>query len=91
MNEKRSHGGHPWLILLIPATVILAKAMHRRRAMWDPEWPAGGGWHGHRSGGWSEGRTAASGEVRLPPRIESILDAWHERAHQPANPAPAAE
>jgi hypothetical protein len=87
MNEMRGgRGPNRGLLLLIPAALILAKAAkHRRQAMWDSPQGAAtttGGPHGHhgRFGhrGWSDGREG----FRLPPRIESALDAWHDRAHQ---------
>jgi len=87
MNEMRGgRGPNRGLLLLIPAALILAKvAKHRRQAMWEAaEGEAGGagGPYGHHGGlgrrGWSAGRDG----FRLPPRIESALDAWHARAHQ---------
>ena len=87
MNEMRSGGGpNRGLLLLIPAALILAKAAkHRRQAMWqsvEGEAGAAGRPHGHHArfghGGWSAGRDG----FRLPPRIESALDAWHARAHE---------
>ena len=92
MNETRGgRGPNRGLLLLIPAALILAKAAkHRRQAMWESADGAAattGGPHGHhgRFGhrGWSDGGDG----FRLPPRIESALDAWHDRAHQePASP-----
>ena len=87
MNEM--HGGrgpNRGLLLLIPAALILAKAAkHRRQAMWEAaqgEAGGAGGPYGHHGGlrrrGWSAGRDG----FRLPPRIESALDAWHARAHR---------
>ena len=94
MNEMRGGGGpNRGLLLLIPAALILAKAAkHRRQAMWESaegEAGAAGGPHGHHARfahrGWSAGRDG----FRLPPRIESALDAWHARAHQePASAEP---
>jgi hypothetical protein len=87
MHEMRS-GGRPnrVLLLLIPAALILAKAAkHRRQAMWESAeggTATAGGPYGHHARfahrGWSAGRDG----FRLPPRIESALDAWHARAHQ---------
>ena len=87
MHEMhRSKGPNRGLLLLIPAALILAKAAtHHRRAMWpsaEGDAGAGGGPYGehgrfaHR--GWSAGRDGS----RLPPRIESALEAWHDRAHR---------
>ena len=93
MNETRGgRGPNRGLLLLIPAALILAKAAkHRRQAMWESaerrsrQQPAADmvitGGSAHR--GWSDGGDG----FRLPPRIESALDAWHDRAHQePASP-----
>lgn len=95
MHETRGGGGpNRGLLLLIPAALILAKAAkHRRQAMWESvegEAGAAAGPHGHHHApfarrGWSAGRDG----FRLPPRIESALDAWHSRAHQePASAEP---
>jgi hypothetical protein len=87
MHEMRSRGGpNRGLLLLIPAALILAKAArHRRQAMWESaagEAGTAGGPSGHGARfahrGWSAGRDG----FRLPPRIESALDAWHARAHE---------
>jgi hypothetical protein len=92
MNEKRGGGGsRRWLFLLIPATVVMAKAMHRRRMMGEQGWGPGA-WASGRRGhhGWV-GAARAEGdptsEFRLPPKIESMLGRWHDRAHQPADSA----
>jgi hypothetical protein len=88
-NMNEMHGGrgpNRGLLLLIPAALILAKAAkHRRQAMREStEGEAGvvGGRYGHHArfgrGKW----TGRGGAFRLPPRIESALDAWHARAHQ---------
>jgi hypothetical protein len=91
MKDNRATRGPSWgLILLIPAAVILAKGAMRRRAMWESAWAEpdsagrGHGHHGHFTGGGSApvGRAA----FRLPPRIEWMLDSWHTRAHQTADP-----
>jgi len=86
MHEmRRSRGPNRGLLLLIPAALILAKAAkHRRQAMWAPadgEAGVGGAPYGRARfarGGWTAGRHG----FRLPPRIESALDAWHARAHE---------
>jgi hypothetical protein len=85
MNEPRRGGSHKGLLLLIPAAVIIAKGASRRRAMWESgPGPAGfaGQGHGHpyRFGG-RGGRVDENGNFRLPPKIESMLESWHERAH----------
>jgi hypothetical protein len=85
MNERRKGGSHKGLLLLIPAAVIIAKGASRRRAMWESgTGPAGFAGHGHghpyRFGG--RGRPVdENGNFRLPPKIESMLESWHERAH----------
>ena len=88
MNEQRRGGSHKALLLLIPAAVIIAKGASRRRAMWEFEsGPGGFAGHGpaHRHGfggpGGPGGPAGRRGERRLPPRLESMLDSWHERAH----------
>ena len=87
MNENRRNRGPGWgLLLLIPAPLLIARGASRRRAMWasgEGAGPAGAryGRH-HRFGGEGDLRT----EFRLPPRIESALEAWHTRAHAPADP-----
>jgi hypothetical protein len=87
MNEMRRGGGpNRGLLLLIPAALILAKAAkHRRQAMWEStkeEAGAAGGPHGHHARFGRRGWSATGDGFRLPPRIESALDAWHTRAHQ---------
>ena len=90
MSERRERGGHGVLpFLLIPATVMMIKAMHRHRAMRAHGWGAGaygpGFGHGWAGGpGTGEGAPDGAGrsEFRLPPRIESFLNAWHKQAHE---------
>jgi len=85
MNEQRRGGSHKALLLLIPAAVIIAKGASRHRAMWESEsGTAGFAGHGHRHPyrfGGRGGPFDERGELRLPPRIESMLQSWHERAH----------
>lgn len=97
MNERQGRGG-PGLLpfLLIPATFMAVKAMHRHRAMRSHGWGPGGfgpeafgpgrsygrhGWHGAPD---AEGEFGTEGQAsfRLPPRIESHLNAWHDQAHK---------
>jgi hypothetical protein len=87
MNEKDGGRRPKWgLLLLIPATVILAKAARQRRAMWNSNWcPSetvgrGYGRHPRFGGGYPE--DDSRGAFRLPPKIERMLDAWHAGAHQ---------
>ena len=68
-------------LLLIPVAVAIAKGMSHHR---DRREAAGG--PGYRRHGFGRhGRFGqvdpATGEFRLPPRIEAMLDAWHKRAH----------
>jgi hypothetical protein len=87
MNEMRGgRGPSRGLLLLIPAALILAKAAkHRRQAMWESSGDdvgAAGGPHGHHGRFGHRGWSGGGDGFRLPPRIESALDAWHARAHQ---------
>jgi hypothetical protein len=73
MNDKRRSSGHSWLVPII-GVVLLSKAMR----------------HGRRHRAWMHGAGAdgdAATGFRLPPRIESTLNAWHARAHQAAEAA----
>ncbi len=86
-EQSASRGPNLALLLLIPAAVIVAKGVARRRAMWDSGWtPEGAAGHGHghhrRFGGDVE-----AGSFRLPPKIEWMLDTWHARAHQKGDSA----
>jgi len=77
MNEAHTHKGpNPRLLLLVPVVLIIAKAGRHRRAMMEPGW-SGTGHHGEMGA-----RT-----FRLPPRIESALDAWHTRSHEASDAA----
>ena len=78
-HERR--GPNPALLLLIPAALIIAKGARRRRAMW-----ASGGYGPHHRHGFGPAGFDAEGRsgFRLPPRIESALDAWHTRVHEAA-------
>jgi hypothetical protein len=92
MNQTRHGGGHTLrMLLLIPAFVMIVKAARRHRMMWEQGWgpeARSAGPHGHH--GWV-GRGGVRGDTnsgpRLPPRIESILNHWHDRAHQAADSA----
>ena len=94
MSERRERGGHGVLpLLLIPATVMMVKAMHRHRAMRAHGWGLGAHGAGFGHHGWAGAPGTADGEpdvegrpeFRLPPRIESVLTAWHEQAHKAAD------
>jgi hypothetical protein len=76
MHERRRGNGGPGLglLLLIPAAVIIAKGVSRRRAMWHSGFGPGGG-------------QPDPSTFRLPPRIEWMLETWHTRAHQGAEQA----
>jgi hypothetical protein len=92
MSETR-HGGRHTLrvLLLIPALVMMARAARRHRMMWEygsgPEarWAGPHGHHGWVGRGEVRGETTSG--LRLPPKIESMLNSWHDRAHQAADSA----
>ena len=88
MNERTASKGPNWaFLLLVPAALIVAKGMRHRRAMWESGWTpseSAGHGHGHHGRFGSEGE-AVGGSFRLPPKIEWMLDTWHERAHQKAD------
>ena len=80
-NERRGPG--PGLLLLIPIGLLIAKGVGRRRRMLE----AGGGRGRHGGfghGGFGPGAFDAEGRstFTLPPKIESVLDAWHTRVHE---------
>ena len=68
MHDKH-HGGPPiGLLLILPVVAIAAsKAMRHHRMMWDEV---------------GAPESAARRELRLPPRLEWMLETWHTRAHQ---------
>jgi hypothetical protein len=82
MNQNERRGPGRGLLLLIPIGLLIAKGVGRRRRMME----AGGG-HGRHGGfghrGFGPGTFDAEGRYTfsLPPKIESVLDAWHERVH----------
>ena len=85
MNDRNaSKGPNPALLLLIPAGLIIAKGMRHRRAMWQAEWsPSGAAGHRHgHHGRFGAATEAEGGSFHLPPKIESMLDTWHTRAHK---------
>jgi hypothetical protein len=69
-------------LMLIPVAVLIVKGMSHHRGRRDTA-AAGPGFRPY--GPWRHGRFGqvdqATGEFRLPPRIDSMLDAWHKRAH----------
>lgn len=87
MNERTTttgSGPNVGLLLLIPAVALVARAAARHHRMrWDEaDGPAAPfGRHGHHYAGPDGGADARAG-LRLPPRIEAMLDAWHARAHE---------
>ena len=89
MNEgNTSRGPNLGLLLLIPAAVIVAKRVHHHRMMWESGWTPEGAGHGHghgRHGRFGGDMEAAGGSFRLPPRIEWMLETWHDRAHEKAD------
>lgn len=102
MSDKSNGGPNVGLLLLIPAAAIVARAaMHHRQMMWaevdgpgfgrpGPGGPGFGGpygRHGHRHFAGPGFAPSARGDFRLPPRLESMLDAWHTRAHEAVDSA----
>jgi hypothetical protein len=95
VNERTTSGPNIGLLLLIPAAAIIARAAIRHHHLaWDeaggPGTPAPYGRPGHRFGGPGRG-TAGPDGLRLPPRIEWMLDTWHTRAHQATDAAGTTE
>ena len=91
MNERTgSRGPNRGLLLLVPAVVIVAKAAMHRKAMMESGWggpgSAGRSYGHHRRFGGAMGEADPREGFRLPPRIESMLDAWHTRAHETSEP-----
>ena len=83
MNQQSTAKGRNLRpLLLIPVAVAIAKGMSHRQSRRD----AAGGPGFRHHGPWRHRRFGqvdpATGEVRLPPRIEAMLDAWHKRAHE---------
>jgi hypothetical protein len=92
MNEKRGGGPNGWLLLLIPASMLMMAKARRRRMMWASGWdPAGHGFGHHASMGGPGAEGDARDAFRLPPTLESILDAWHAKAHRASGAAGASE
>ena len=82
MNENQGRRGPGlWPLLLIPAVLIIAKGARRRREMWAS---AGAG-YGHRHGFGPGFDPEQRADFRLPPKIESMLGAWHTRVHASAD------
>jgi hypothetical protein len=84
MNQNERRGPGLGLLLLIPIGLLIAKGVGRRRML------AGEGGHGRHGGfghrGFGPGAFDAEGRstFTLPPKIESVLGAWHERVHAAA-------
>jgi len=94
INKTASRRPNPGLLLLLPAVVIVAKAAMHRRAMFEaggPNEAMGRGFGRHRRFGGGEAFGPEGSGFRLPPKIEWMLETWHTRAHQSANPTPAPE
>ena len=97
VSKKSTRGGPSiGLLLLIPAAAIVARAaMRQRQMMWAEIGEPGsaaprrrhGPGHRHFAGPGSD--ASARGDFRLPPRIEWMLDTWHTRAHEAAEPEEA--
>jgi hypothetical protein len=95
MNDNTRRGPGLGLLLLIPIGLLIAKGVGRRRAMLAAE--AGAAGHhgfGHRFGPRGFGPRGFDGEgtntFSLPPKIERVLDGWHERVHAAREINPAA-
>jgi hypothetical protein len=93
MNQNERRGPGRGLLLLIPIGLLIAKGVGRRRRMLagGAGRPGGHGHGGFRHGGFGPGGVDAEGRYSftLPPKIESVLDAWHTRVHAAAENAPA--
>ena len=95
MNDKSTNSGpNVGLLLLIPAAAIVFRAaMRHHQMMWDEIGEPGAApmhrRHGrHRFAGPMSDDAARDG-FRLPPRIEWMLETWHDRAHQAVEPTDA--
>jgi hypothetical protein len=91
VSKQTSGGPSIGLLLLIPAAAIVARAaMRHHEMMWnEPGEPGAAGPHrryGRRRFTGPESDAAGQAGFRLPPRIEWMLDTWHTRAHQAAEP-----
>ena len=95
MNTESKQGGPSvGLLLLIPAAALVVHAAKRHhQMMWDeiggPESETPYRRHGHHRFAAPESASAARDGFRLPPRIEWMLETWHTRAHQTAEPTEA--
>ena len=91
MTEKSSRGGpNIGLLLIIPAVAIAARAaMRHHQMLWAEGGEAGKPVphrHHGRHGRHGFGSEAMRGDLRLPPRIEAMLEQWHDRAHEAGAP-----
>jgi hypothetical protein len=89
MNQNERRGPGRGLLLLIPIGLLIAKGVGRRRRILEA------GERGHRHGGgfgrgFGPGAFDTEGRYgfTLPPKIESVLDAWHTRVHAAADAGP---
>jgi hypothetical protein len=91
VSDKSTKGGPSiGLLLLVPAAAIVARAaMRHHQMLWaeaaEPGPAAPHPRHGHH-GPAGPGFGATARDFRLPPRIEWMLETWHDRAHQAAEP-----
>jgi hypothetical protein len=86
MRSNERHGPGPGLLLLIPIGLLIAKGIGRRRRMLEAGHGAGRHHrfaHGFASGGFGPGGFDAEGRYTfaLPPKLERVLDDWHDRVH----------
>ena len=88
MNEQSTRNSTNWKpLLLIPLAVVIAKGASRRRARWAAAGYGPGMRHGYGHHGFGARFETPEGEFRLPPKIESMLEAWHTQAHAKDEPA----
>lgn len=91
MNEQRERKNRNWKpLLLIPAAVIVAKTALHHRLRWESAGGPDGPHHRHgRHGFGRRGWMAEDGSLRLPPKIEAMLETWHARAHEQRDATPS--
>ena len=88
MTTQTSQPPRSWKpLLVIPAAIVLAKAVAHRRMRWAAEAEAGvtshrhGHGNGHDHGHGRRFGVQADGSVQLPPKLGAMLGAWHAQAH----------
>ena len=82
MTTQTSQPPRSWKpLLVIPAALVLAKAVVHRRMRWAAEGEPGGTPHRHGHGHGRRFGVQADGSVQLPPKLDAMLGAWHAQAH----------